>query len=115
MGVAQPKSGNSSWATTQDETITIDTLLMLLACFGDCRLLDLINEDHSLRDIVRPEGSCFCRCPDKTAHLPCHYCQLGPLDVFVRIHGDEGPFFKKRNLLVMSLSFPHNHGVPCLQ
>lgn len=34
----------------------------------------------------------------------------GPNDVFLRLHGDEGPFFKKRNLLVLSLSFPHNHG-----
>ena len=34
----------------------------------------------------------------------------GPHDVLLRIHGDEGPFFKKRNLLVLSLSFPHNHG-----
>ena len=30
--------------------------------------------------------------------------------MFLRIHGDEGPYFKNRNLLVVSLSFPHNHG-----
>ena len=36
----------------------------------------------------------------------------GPDDVLLRLHGDEGPYFKKRNLLVLLLSFPHNHGVP---
>ncbi|CAE7722910.1 unnamed protein product [Symbiodinium necroappetens] len=47
------------------------------------QLLDVINEDHSLRDVVRPEG---------------------PLDIFVRIHGDEGAI--PGHLLVSRAKFP---------
>ncbi|CAE7813436.1 unnamed protein product [Symbiodinium necroappetens] len=53
------------------------------------RLVDLIHESPELREVLS---------------------DAGPNDVFLRLHGDEGPFFKKRNLLVLSLSFPHNHG-----
>ncbi|OLQ11356.1 hypothetical protein AK812_SmicGene4845 [Symbiodinium microadriaticum] len=47
------------------------------------QLLDVINEDHSLRDVVRTEG---------------------PLDIFVRIHGDEGAI--PGHLLVSRAKFP---------
>ena len=98
--------------------------------------MDVINESDSLRESVSPEGRsvrvracvcvclpvCVCVCECVSASV-CRACQRaiassgysGPDDILLRIHGDEGPYFKKRNLLVMSLSFPHNHGVPRLQ
>ncbi|CAE7623014.1 unnamed protein product [Symbiodinium sp. CCMP2592] len=51
--------------------------------FSELQLLDLINEDYSLRDVVRPEG---------------------PMDIFVRVHGDEGAI--PGHLLVSRAKFP---------
>ena len=54
--------------------------------------------------------------------LPCfvifrlHSCVLGgPRDLPCRIHGDEGPGMRGKNVLVINLSFPFSHsGVPSL-
>ena len=84
---------------------------LVVAC--DLRLVDLIQEAPELREVLSSAGA------RKEQRISCDCCcscglhgsgDAGPNDVFLRLHGDEGPFFKKRNLLVLSLSFPHNHG-----
>lgn len=37
---------------------------------------------------------------------------LGSNDFLLRIHGDEGPYFKGHNLMVISMASPFCHGVP---
>ena len=83
------------------------------------RLVDLIQEAPDLCEVLPEAGpaSVVHVCPINALNACATSQQTwpGPDDVFLRIHGDEGPYFKKRNLLVLSLSFPHNHGEPCLQ
>ena len=40
----------------------------------------------------------------------------GPDDLPIRLHGDEGPGQKNKNVLVVNMSFPYTHsGDSCLQ
>ena len=73
------------------------------------RLVGLINESDALREVLSDVGrSQLWAC---SRHMQCkHMKKKGPDDILLRTHGDVGPFFKNRNLLVLSLSFPYNHG-----
>ena len=76
--------------------------------------MDSIQETDDLREVLSHAGwvrGAFDFSMSETIMLAF---DPGADDIFLRLHGDEGPFFKNRNLLVLSLSFPHNHGVAYL-